>query len=128
MTDSTPITGEAKPSDELAIDFVKSSLYRNVSIDGIFGGLTPKLQIHMAVFSEHQPLPTRIVHELKDGRLGQEKVEKRIVSGEMERELEASITMSPEVAQLVVRWLQGQIEQVNAMRRAARDEREKGKR
>lgn len=128
MTDSTPITGEATSSDELAIDFVKTSLYRNISIDGIFGGITPKLQIHMAVFSEHQPLPTRIVHELKDGRLGREKLDKRIVFGEMVRELEASITMSPEVAQLVVRWLQGQIEQVNALRRAAKEEREKGKR
>lgn len=126
MTDKTPITGEAEPSDEMAIEFVKTSLYRNIHIDGVYGGLTPKLEIHMAVFTEHQPLPMRIVHELKDGRLGPEKLDKRIISGEMERQLEAGITMSPAVARLVVSWLQKQIEQVNALHTAARNTAEKG--
>src|SRR3990172_8149969 len=48
----------------LAIDYIKSNLFRVIHADGVIGGITPRGLIHMSIWSERPTIPQHIVHEM----------------------------------------------------------------
>ena len=55
----------------IAFDYIKGNFFRVIHADGVLGGSTPSGNIHMAFFSDRQPIPKREVYGLKpDGSLG----------------------------------------------------------
>lgn len=57
-------------SKRLSFHYRKSSLFRVIKIDGVWGGVAPRQEIQMSVFNERLPLPEMEKVELPDDRDG----------------------------------------------------------
>ena len=68
---------QPKPPKEIEFDFIKSNLFRVIRGDGAFGGIAPGGAIHMSIYSERHPIPTKTVHKLEGGQLGPELRDRR---------------------------------------------------
>ena len=102
---------------ELEFHFEKSNFFRVIHVDGAYGGFSPaNLQIHMAVFSERQPIPRKVVQEVRAGELGAEIPAKRVGKTGMFRELEADLVMSVETAIALRVWLDQKINEAQSLR------------
>jgi hypothetical protein len=112
MSDSTPPT--------VKFHYIKSNLFRVVHADGAYGGLSPTGDIFFSLFSQRPPIPTLTVQGVKEsGELGDEILENRTTRDGIVREMEVGITMRPEVAEGVVKFLQEKIEQYNNLKKDA---------
>jgi hypothetical protein len=90
--------------------YVKSSTYRVVHADGVWGGPTPQGNIFMAPYAEHWTNPDSLVYEVAPG--GRLTPERREVEQGITRELEVGIVMSLRTAKSLLEWLRGRIEQM----------------
>lgn len=111
--------------DTVKFLYVKSNYFRVVHADGAFGGLTPRGELFMSVFSERAPLPDVTVQAVEKGQLGQEIIEQRQASDGIVREIEVGIVMDLVVAKSVVAWLSDRIkivEEYNANAKAQESE------
>lgn len=78
----------------IEFQYVQSNLSRVIHVDGVWGGVTPHLDILMVVFSEHQRFPNRATHFIgPDGALGEQvgKPTKRVITRTVEAELVISL-------------------------------------
>jgi hypothetical protein len=119
--DQTPETRGGDEAEEqskdqpslVQFDYLKSSLFRVMHVDGVHGGISPRGQIQMALFNERLAIPRQTVHELTAaGALGKEVVEARVQRKGIVREVEAELLMSIDTAKSVVGWLKERIEQL----------------
>ena len=95
---------------EVDFHFEKAAAFRVVHVDGAFGGLSPSgRHIHMTVFSERQPIPRKVVHQIAAGVLGPEIVERRETRTGVFRELEADLVLTKEAALAIREWLEQRI-------------------
>lgn len=103
--------------DRVKFDYIKSNFFRVVHADGVLGGLTPRLDIHMDVWSERQAIPRELVHELKpDGTLGDELKEERTARDAIVREVEVGIVIDVALAKAMIDWLQEKINRIEETR------------
>ncbi len=95
MSDETP---------QLQFDFIKSPQYREIHVDGAFGGLTPRGLVSMSLYSERFAIPQSVWHDIsKDGQ----------ISGEVRREgrkaiirsVDATVIFDLETARAMHSWL-----------------------
>lgn len=114
-TTPSPDLVTAMISADGTIDFhnIKSNSFRNIHVDGAFGGVSPRGQhINMTIFSERWPVPTQMTHRIdEDGSLGEELAEKRATRRGIVRELEANLVFDVETAKRLVQWLAEKIQQ-----------------
>jgi len=102
---------------EIEFHFEKSAFFRSIHVDGAFGGVSPaNQQVHMAVYSERQPLPKKVVQKIAHGVLGAEIPERRVGRAGIFRELESDLIMSVEVAISLRDWLNLRIAEVQQTR------------
>jgi hypothetical protein len=91
-------------SNQLHFTFNKSSLHRVIKVDGVWGGMTPKSDIQMAIYSERLPIPDTQVIEIDEA--GQAKTIRQTGTTKgLIREVEATLTMPPQVARAIGEWL-----------------------
>ncbi len=115
---SEAITGDggeeiAADEDRLRFHYLKSNFFRSVHVDGLIGGITPRLTIVMGFYSERHPYPDQIAHAINpNGTLGDELLEERIARDGLVRELEVNTVMSIDVAKAVINWLTQQVNMV----------------
>lgn len=99
--------------ETLAFHYIKSNYFRVIHADGIHGGVTPKLKIQMAFFSERNPIPQTTVHgvsETSDGVVLKDEIRsKRVTKSGIIREVEAEILMDLETAKALYKWLDEKI-------------------
>ena len=106
----------------IAFDYIKGNFFRVIHADGVLGGSTPSGNIHMAFFSERQPIPKREVYGLKpDGSLGDLIIDQKVSRHAIVREVDCDVIMSREVAQSLLKWLQQVIDDVKAPSAARED-------
>lgn len=106
---------ETDPS--IKFHYIKSNFNRVIHVDGIWGGITPSLNIQMAPFSERGPIPIQTTHEINpDGSVGKELAEEKITKDGIVREIEAVLVINTEVAQAMVDWLRQKIATVEKIR------------
>jgi len=115
-------SNEKSPSehipDRVKFDYIKSNFFRVVHADGVVGGVTPALDIHMDVWSQRAAIPRQIVHEMKpDGTLGEEIREERTVRDAIVREVEVGLVLNREMAEALIDWLREKINQVEETRK-----------
>ena len=92
-------------------NFTKSPLYRDIHIDGIWGGVHPGGYIQMAVFKDRSHLPNVVEYEVsEDGHQGVEA--SRDVPDSITREIEVDIAMNLNVAVLMRDWLSERIKEL----------------
>ena len=100
----------------LSIEYIKSNSFRVIHADGIHGGLSPDLDIHMAIFTERWPFPREIFHAInEDGTLGPEDLTKRKVRKGLVREIDADVIIDVQTAKSIVTWLNEKIMQIDAL-------------
>src|SRR5437660_12869815 len=83
----------------LNFDYIKSSQFHVVHADGAFFALTTQGGLTISFFAERQPIPRRVTHKVnKDGSLGEELAEQRVVRDAIIRDTEVAVTMSADTA------------------------------
>ena len=112
--------------DELKFHYEKSPVFRVIHVDGAYGGIISTTGfIHMAVFSERNPIPKLMVHSLENGRIGPEIPERRQGRDGVFREIEADLVLSIPAARSMKAWLETQIKHAEDMQAEIRAEVEK---
>lgn len=104
-------------ADRIEAVYVKSGACRVIHVDGAHGGLTPQLNVYMALFSEHVAPPEAAVYVLDRAQ----KVAKELPrppSNKWVREIETEVIMSREVARLLRDWID---ERLNAAEKLEAD-------
>lgn len=91
----------------IAIDYIKSQLFRVVHADGVIGGATPSGNVHLAFFSERPPIPRRDVRKVRpDGSLGESLPERMEIRDAIVREMDIDIVMSLPTVEALFSWLE----------------------
>jgi hypothetical protein len=104
-------------------DFIKSSAFRVVHADGMFGGPTPRGDLFIGFFSERFPIPTSTFHEVKpSGEIGEEIRSEREGRQGVVREVEIGIKCNLEVAKAFSLWLQQKVVEIEKLQREAEKE------
>lgn len=113
MSDDLPRKGgNGDASRRIVFDYLKSPHFRVIRADGAIGGVTPNGHIHFALYSERHAIPRQTVHEIAaDGRLGDEKQDRRVSRGGIVREMEVDVFLTPEVAESIKTWLETKIKE-----------------
>ena len=103
-------------ANELEFDFIKSSQFRTIHVDGLFGGVGPTgRNINLAVFSERRAIPNKTVHSIEpNGVLGSEDMSRRESKHGIVRELEANLSIDLPTANAMYKWLGEKISELNA--------------
>ena len=99
---------EEKPT-KITFKYVYPEDLRDLYINGIFGGATPRKEIYAHLYSERHPIPKTVVHSVEqNGMLGpEEKTEK---GGDIVRFVQTSIVMDLNTAIAFRDWLSQRIE------------------
>ena len=96
-----------KPST-FAFNYIKSSNFRVIHVDGAIGGLTPAGFVHMTVYSERVAIPKKVVYEVReDGSLGEE-IDRDSLE-DVVREMEADLIFNLDEAIALRDWLDDQV-------------------
>lgn len=102
---------EGHASRQIKFEYTQSNLFRVVHVDGAIGSLTPKLDIHLAFWSERFPIPLQSTYELTpEGNLGRE-VDKLILDA-IVREVEVSMIINVDAARELINLLEDRIMQI----------------
>ncbi len=100
--------------------YIKSNSFRVIHTDGAVGNVTPSGLIFVGLYSERSAIPQMMVHDLTEsGQVGSEHPDERVGKKGIVREVEVGATMSVEVAQTIVTWLQERIDLVQKLRKSA---------
>jgi hypothetical protein len=101
----------------VSFEYIKSNFFRVVHVDGIHGGVSSDLDIHMAVFTERPPIPKEVVHFVSaDGRLEEEDRPARKSRHGFIREVDADIVFDINTARAVIGWLQEKVDEADKIK------------
>src|SRR5271157_4913600 len=106
--------------DTVKFHYVKSNYFRVVHGDGAFGGLTPRGEVFLSVYSERAPLPDVTVQAVEKGQLGPEIIDQRKGSDGILREIEVGIVMDLAVAKSLIEWLKERVKIVEEYQASAK--------
>ncbi len=113
-----------EPVDSVEIEYEKSNFCRVVHVNGAWGGITPNLEVRMALYSQKSAIPGVMTIEVVGSRL--QEIPDAVTR--YTREIEVEAMMSASTARTLAAWLidkADQIDQVlalNAARMAAESE------
>jgi hypothetical protein len=98
----------AKMPDQITFKYVCPEDLRDLYVNGLYGGVTPRKEIYIHFFSERHPLPKKATHKIDEqGNLGEQLgVE---VGGDVVRMVQTSIVMDPATAVSLRDWLNEKI-------------------
>ena len=103
---------------KITFKYVYPEDLRDLYVNGIFGGVTPRKEIYAHLYSERHPIPKKVVHRVeKDGTLGpEEEIEK---GGDVVRFVQASIIMDLPTAVAFRDWINGRIKYLETIKGGA---------
>jgi hypothetical protein len=109
MSDESLLRVGENPTElgEVAFDYVKTSDFRVVWVDGAIGGPTAQGHVHVALYAERPAIPRRQVFKIDQdtSTLGPLIPEKTITRMAYVREMSCDLMMTPDVARKVGEWL-----------------------
>lgn len=119
MTESEGVARNAKgngsPEPTVAFDYIKSPGFKVIRADGAIGAVTPNGHIHMALFSERQAIPRRIVNSLAlDGTIGGQIDSQTESRNSIVREMDVDVFLSVDAAELLRNWLDQRINEAKS--------------
>jgi hypothetical protein len=97
--------------DKIRFDYIKSDQHREIFVEGVHGGLTPKGRIQMSLFCERQPIPRQIVHKFDGVQLGPEIKSERLSRDAIIRSVDATLILDLETAEVLYKWLGSKIKE-----------------
>ena len=87
-----------KDQKEFTYRYVYPGDLRDLYVNGAWGGITPRREIHLHFYSERQPIPKKITHVIeKDGKIG-EPTGPAESGGDVVRLIQTSMVMDLETA------------------------------
>ena len=99
---------------EVSFRYVFPGDLRDLYVNGAWGGITPRGELYLHLYSERQPVPKTTVHEIaSDGSLGAETG--RETGGDVVRIVQTSVVMKVETARLLRDWLDERIDRMENM-------------
>lgn len=99
---------QTRTPDSVEAIYTKSNACRVIHVDGAYGGVTPQLNIYMALYSEHNALPSAAVYVLdRAEKVAREQIQ--TPSNQWVREIETEVLMSREMARSLRDWLDGRL-------------------
>jgi hypothetical protein len=115
VTNKSPSDNDAGgEQDRLNVDYIKSNHFRTIAPSGMMGSVTPQGMVQVALFSERQAIPQRVVYSLmSDGSMGN--VIERIGRDAVVREVEVAITLDIETATIFCKHLEDLIKEIKAI-------------
>lgn len=115
---SDPAKGSTKRvQDRVLFHYLKSPMFRTIHADGMYGGVTPQGNIHIAFYSERNPIPQTIEHAVADGgQLGDEIMESRVVRSGFVREVDIDVIVDLETAVSFRAWIDEKIKMLEKMK------------
>ncbi len=92
----------------LKFKYVYPEDLRDLYVNGLYGGVTPRNELYAHFYSERHPIPKSVIHEITPGeKLGPEvSIEK---GGDVVRFVQASIAMNLDTAIAFRDWLTNNI-------------------
>ena len=99
--------------DIVTVNYLKSNQFRVFHADGIWGCLTPNLDIQIAFWNERFSIPEQVMYRNNpEGNI--EEIKEKTIAGESTiiRELEICTIIDVETAEMLVEWLQGKIHEL----------------
>jgi hypothetical protein len=109
---ATSNSPDSLPEENVTLKFryIKSQYFRSIKADGAWGGLSPRGDINMALFSERLQIPDEQEYQVSDA--GALQLQKELTRDEgIIREVEVAVMMRPETAVVVRNWLTQMISQ-----------------
>jgi len=88
-----------------------ANTYRQIHVDGAYGGITPRALINLSFFAERVPIPKSSDFEIENNAIGKLIKNSDDTKTGVLREYEFGVYMSIEVAKSIVALLSAQIEQ-----------------
>ncbi|MBN1276886.1 MAG: hypothetical protein JXA35_05285 [Deltaproteobacteria bacterium] len=88
---------QEKKKDNFVFKYVYSDGLKDCYVNGAWGGVTPRKEIHMHLYSERHPIPKSVTHRIdKDG--SPENTGEIFVGGDVVRLIQASVVMNVDTA------------------------------
>lgn len=117
MTEDQGLNPEEQTQHQVvSFDYIKSNLFRIVHVDGAVGNITPQGRLHLAFWSERNPIPRQVVHEIMpDGTLSDEI--QQVSRGSIVREVEVGLMIDPETARALIDLLKDSLENLDRLRK-----------
>ncbi len=91
------------PKKTIEFHYQKPDHCPTYPIDGIFGGVTPRLEIYLHAFIERQPLP-KVIHSEISGVLVGKEVRREVKAGII-RDVQFGAKLNIETAKTIGQWL-----------------------
>lgn len=104
--------------DKVTFHFTRDEGYRFAAVNGVWGGPTPRGDIRVDFFYEHQPVPELVAQAIPDGRPGPE-LERRPDPKQFERTVVFGMMLTPEQAVSIGEWLMEKGKLARVLRKAA---------
>ena len=97
-------------SQKIVFKYEKAPDYRDIPVNGVWGGLTARGDIHMQLFAEYSATPVTVAHEVRGNTLGPE-TQRDLGGATFTRHLLVGVLMSPQNARSIAQWLLGKAEE-----------------
>ena len=92
----------------ITFHYIKSKDFRVIHADGAWGGMTPRGYITIGFYSERNPIPQELTHEIDaNGQLGP--ILRRKTKEGIVREVETEVIIDLEAAKSLIQWLQNHV-------------------
>jgi hypothetical protein len=106
-----------KPS-KITFKYVCPENLRDLHINGLFGGVTPRDEIYIHFYSERHPIPKKSTHEIDEHGVLSKEAEMEI-GGDVVRLVQASIALDINTAVAMRDWLNEKINYIIASKEDA---------
>ena len=92
--------------EKLRVEFIKGNLFRVIHADGAFGGITPRLELFIAFYSERFPIPKVLTYEMSPEGIPTKELSSERESKEgVIRECEIGVVVDLPIAKSFLQWL-----------------------
>ena len=103
----------ADKPNKITFKYVCPEDLRDLHVNGLFGGVTPRDEIYIHFYSERHPIPKRATHKLDEEGVPSKEAEME-VGGDVVRLVQASITLDISTAIAMRDWLNEKINFISA--------------
>jgi hypothetical protein len=109
-----------KNSQTVKFIYNKTANYRTYSVDGVYGGISPKGNLFIELFTEKLPTAETITYQLLDnGNIGKE-IEKKQDVG-IVREIEGGLYLDLKTATVIADWLNNKVNEFKEIEKLVKE-------
>lgn len=103
------------PPSEITFRYIVPDHVQDNIITGVYGGVTPRGMLSAIFFHESFPIPEQETCKIVNGIPLPPEIDKRVISGDLTRKVQASIVMDVSTAVMLKTWLEQRIGELENM-------------